>query len=356
MIDAIVIGGGPAGSAAAIRLTQLGMQVRLYEKRRFPRSKLCGGFLSAECLFDLGELGVLEQVQAAGACPIGRVQISSCWGAQAEAPLENPGLSLSRERLDAILLDRARDMGVDVHQGVDGFPHRAEAPWTVVACGRRSCSKDEPAQRYYGIQAFFEGVQGVTDQVELDLVSDGYVGLIRQNQDRVNVCALASRTVLQERGPSLDDVLSFFCRQNRVLGNHLAGARRLTPWCAVGPVTMGVRQLTEKRCFYVGDSACIVDPFVGEGIAMGLRSARILQEAYERSPGAWEEAYQRIWHDTFRSVLRANALLRSLLGHCLFQEALVMALQIFPPFLRWLTKKTRSPYEYVQSNSDLRAV
>src|SRR4051794_12506993 len=116
MPDVIVIGGGPAGSAAAIQLAGKGLRVRLYEKKQFPRPKLCGGFLSPESLADLEQLGVMPQVLAAGAQPVSRTVISAPSGAVAVAPLPAPALAISRERLDAILLEQAARSGVEILQ------------------------------------------------------------------------------------------------------------------------------------------------------------------------------------------------------------------------------------------------
>jgi flavin-dependent dehydrogenase len=57
--DAIIVGGGPAGSSAAIHLAARGAHVLLAERERFPRAKLCGEFISPECLGHFERLGVL---------------------------------------------------------------------------------------------------------------------------------------------------------------------------------------------------------------------------------------------------------------------------------------------------------
>jgi flavin-dependent dehydrogenase len=337
--DVIVIGGGPAGSSAAIRLAEIGMKVRLYEKTHFPRKKLCGGFLSPESLQDLGPLGIMDALIQAGALPISRAKISSPSGAHAETPLPAPALSISRERLDTLLLEKATAAGVDVRHGTDGRGHEGEAAWTVVATGRQP----GPGTRYYGLQAFFEGISGVTDQVEIDLVESGYVGLARQEGGLINVCALTTRQVFTESGPSSDVILARWATQNPLLAEHLADARRVSMWQAVGPVSMGLRRLAEPRKLYVGDAACVVDPFAGEGIAMGLHSAALLQEAFIQSPQAVETAYTRAWHLAFDRSLRMHRWSRQLLTRRVLQEMTVLGFQIFPDLLRWWTKMTRPP-------------
>src|SRR5919205_2997426 len=118
--DAIIVGGGPAGSSAAIHLAARGARVLLAERERFPREKLCGEFISPECLGHFARLGVLEGMESAGGsrvsetvfyAPSGRaLSVPSEWfgGARASA------LGLSRAEMDARLLERAREVGVRV--------------------------------------------------------------------------------------------------------------------------------------------------------------------------------------------------------------------------------------------------
>src|SRR5690348_15099524 len=98
--DITIIGGGPAGSSTAIRLARARHRVRLYERKVFPRPKLCGGFLSPETRQSLAELHVLEDVLRSGAVPITRLVVSAPSGKIAEAFLPTPALSFSREGLD----------------------------------------------------------------------------------------------------------------------------------------------------------------------------------------------------------------------------------------------------------------
>src|SRR5262249_5067589 len=151
--------------------------------------------------------------------------------------------------------------GVEVYEGVDGFEHTQAAGITVVAAGRMTGLEKRalprmltpwyasPSTPYFGIQALFKNVDGITDQVELDLVSNGYVGLARQSGG-VNVCALTSRDALQRWGPNLDDILRQWSMENSVLAGHLRQAARIGPWMAVGPVRLGIRQLARDRTFY----------------------------------------------------------------------------------------------------------
>jgi flavin-dependent dehydrogenase len=359
--DILVIGGGPAGSAAAIQLAGAGLRVRLYEKKRFPRPKLCGGFLSPESLIDLEQLGVMQQVLDAGAQPVRRTIISAPSSAIATAPLPAPGLSLSRELLDSILLEQAQRAGVDVRQGADGSGRESEADWIVVATGRQPPRRAAQAARmqgpfYYGIQTFFDDVPGVSDQVELDLVPGGYVGLVRHEGGKVNLCALTTRNIFAQSGSSLDVALDIWKTHNPLLRERLRGARRVADWQSIGPVRLGMGRLSAPRRLFTGDAAYVVDPFAGEGIAMALQSAAILGNIFRRSSVQLEAAYEAAWRSRFQSGLRFHRLTRSVLNSRRLQEAVVQGMRTFPRLLTWLTKKTRPEIHAKPSHPDLSAV
>src|SRR5258708_2889378 len=100
MQQILVIGAGPAGSAAALMLARRGWGVTLLEQHRFPRDKVCG-----ECLSELGRdvlerLGLQGKLQAAGGIELTRAILHSQHGESAATPLPRPMLGLSRHSLD----------------------------------------------------------------------------------------------------------------------------------------------------------------------------------------------------------------------------------------------------------------
>jgi 2-polyprenyl-6-methoxyphenol hydroxylase-like FAD-dependent oxidoreductase len=72
--DVIIVGGGPAGASASVHLATRGARVLLLEREKFPRPKLCGEFISPECLGHFARLGVLEEMLSAGGAQIAETQ------------------------------------------------------------------------------------------------------------------------------------------------------------------------------------------------------------------------------------------------------------------------------------------
>src|SRR4029453_6058649 len=112
--DAIIIGGGPAGSAAAISMSQQGARVLVLEEKHMPRGKLCGEFVTPECFPTLERLGVMKRMLAAGAQKISRVSLGAESGKSVETCISEMSeseadwaLSLSRSRFDQILFEGA---------------------------------------------------------------------------------------------------------------------------------------------------------------------------------------------------------------------------------------------------------
>ncbi|HEV7686921.1 MAG TPA: FAD-dependent monooxygenase, partial [Acidimicrobiia bacterium] len=116
--DLLVVGGGPAGAAAAIRGAAAGLSVVVCDKAAFPRDKTCGDGLTASALRLLERLG-LDPAAVAGWEPIHGVAVRSPSGRVVDLPLPDSGLFAAvapRAALDKALVDVAARAGVEVRQ------------------------------------------------------------------------------------------------------------------------------------------------------------------------------------------------------------------------------------------------
>src|SRR5690349_3538986 len=128
-LDALILGGGPAGAALGMLLAKAGRSVTIFEKTCAAHDKVCGEFLSHEAIRYLRGLGV--EPDALGAKPVDHVRLAGR-GLLGQCALPFTGISLTRRVLDEALLTRAREAGAHVERGlcVEGL-ERAHGGWVA---------------------------------------------------------------------------------------------------------------------------------------------------------------------------------------------------------------------------------
>ena len=115
----VIVGAGPAGASLACRLAKQNFAVVLIEREKFPRHKLCGEFISPECLAHFRELEVLDEMLAVGGDRISQTVFYEPNGRNVNVPSEwfggqTSALSISRAEMDFRLLEKAKAVGVEV--------------------------------------------------------------------------------------------------------------------------------------------------------------------------------------------------------------------------------------------------
>jgi geranylgeranyl reductase family protein len=307
--DIVVVGGGPAGAALAALAADAGAAVTLVERKRFPRDKLCGGFVAGAGVRVLEGLGLADALVASGARVLAGVRLTSRDGRALDVPLP-PGaaaLGVSRGLLDRMLLDRARAAGARVLEGREaldverdggdrvrgvvvrevghGGRQTLEAPLVVAADGRRSriarlvhTTPGDPGRTVAGSRFALQSHLAApdptaADRIELHLFAGGYAGIAPIEGDRLNLCFLFHARELRAVSGSPERMLDELVRDNPAADRALRGARPAGRWHAVGPLRFGPRAAAARGVLFVGDAAGTVDPFAGTGIAHALVAA-----------------------------------------------------------------------------------
>ena len=368
--DLLVLGGGPAGAATAALAAGAGARVLLVERERFPRDKVCGEFLSGEALPVLRALGIEDAVGAAGAVGIDTCRVSEPGGRTVEAPLPEAGLGISRFRLDALLLDLARQRGATVCEGVEATAplledgriagarlgragsDEARARVVVAADGRRSLlvralhpGLGDPARSgrsaWFGFKTHRAGTSRQGSRVDLHAFRGGYLGLAAVEGQRLNVCLMATVSALRACGGRPDRLLER-ARENPAADDALSDTERSGRWHSVGPLRFGVRRPAAGGALFVGDAAGTIDPFAGEGMCHALRAASLaapvaLQAAQAGGLSAALAArYALAWTSAFGAATARARRLARLLEHPLPATAAVLLLRALggPAFQR----------------------
>lgn len=336
--DLAIIGAGPAGCAAALRAAELGRRVLLLEQGRFPRHKVCGEFVSAESLDLLGKLLAPDFAHLIIRAPaLARVRIFVD-GAVLASKIDPPARSIARIDLDAALWRSCGLKGIEVREqtsvsGIQGTGPfdlaihstslRAEA--VINASGRwsRFTRPRDPAagssSRAIGLKAHFRSPPPSVDpSVDLYFFEGGYCGVqpvrlsTQASENSLNVCAM----VRAEVGTRIEDV--FRCHPE--LYRQSRSWERVTDAVTTSPLIFARSQPVAEGMLQAGDAARFVDPFVGDGISLALRSGALASaclDRFLRRECSLDEArtdYARRYRQNFRHVFWAARILRRLLG------------------------------------------
>lgn len=354
MIDVIVVGAGPAGSIAAMKLARAGARVLVLERARFPRHKLCGDTINPGAVRELEIAGMAGCVRPL-ALEVSGMRVSGERGVAVEGRYPEPltGLSISREVLDAALAEGARAAGARVEFGarvagplVDGRgrvigvsvhcpskrePMAVKAPMTIAADGRRSALGIQlglarhPQRRRWAAGAYFENVDGMSLAGEMHVRGGAYLGIAPLPGGLANVCYVSSRREGRRDGGregwnDPEGLLLSAIERDPAIWTRFTRARRVTPVSVLGPLAVDAPVAGSPGLLLAGDAAGFVDPMTGDGLRFAFTGGRLAADAALAALDggdlvtAWQQL-TRARASLFARKLRFNRALATMVDH-----------------------------------------
>ena len=351
--DAIIVGGGPAGSAAACYAASEGFKVLLLEKEEFPRDKVCGDAVGGKALKHLEELNILKSLQKsphfifdsvifsntkeekvkveikdseATGYVYPRINFDWILFNEAKNQVENKGgFVIQKFRVNNLIIDSEDNNRIIGVKGKNGFGEKEfYAPITIgaggVNCpvaktivseinGEEFIKKEHWSTSY---REYWKGVDGVDRQkgaIEfhyVDGVIPGYFWIFPVGDNVCNVGLGITLKDFKNKEMKLKKLQKYIIEEkfvSRFKNAELikdSGKAWQLPLGSPRKDKMKLRRMFGNGCLLVGDSGSLVDPFTGEGIGNALLSAKIAVKHFKENRNNFNlecgENYQKeIW-------------------------------------------------------------
>ncbi len=349
--DVAIVGAGPAGCSAAITLAARGVSVVMIERAIFPREKLCGDFINPINWPVFEALNVSADLLRCRHAKVVRFRLTCADGVEASCSLTAQGgqmfgLGLRRYDLDHVLMKRAKSVAVTVKEGsqlrrreeksggwVLEIDERGESTWLqarilIGADGRNSAlarqlsaaprRKRPSVSASVGFEIQLAQVPEVQQSVEIHQFVGGYAGLVRLDEDTVNLSFTVEKTLLN-KPISYERLRREILWRNPFLRTLLTNAEATSELRSVWPVYSPARRSFGAGFILVGDAARVTEPVTGEGIYMALRSGQLGAEAVaaalsqNHARTACLAEYTRACRTEFAARVRVNYLIQALM-------------------------------------------
>ena len=335
--DVVIVGAGPGGSTCAALCAEAGLATLLIERGVFPREKVCGDCVNPACwpIFDRLQIG--ERVLALPHSRLGEVEFIGTNGRSVRHRIRGE-IAIKRSLLDDLLLRRARELGVEVREGatvtslernwrIETTAGTFSAHTLVAADGRNStvarllgllpsAEKDR-----IGVQTHFPAPRDFGERVVMRLLPQGYCGLASVGDGQLNLCLVSTAR-------RIDEMKSWATREFALPPEQ--------DWRTITPLARAAVPAAHANLLLVGDAACVVEPFTGEGIYYALASGELAaRHIIARDLDGYARAHARL----YRGRLWINQLAKQAVLH----PRLATLALYFPPALRLLTSKVVSP-------------
>jgi len=360
-----VIGGGLAGLINAILLARKGFEVTLFEEKKYPFHRVCGEYISNEVLPFLKRNDLYPTNWSPPA--ISEFQLTSPSGTSVKMPLDLGGFGISRYIFDHWLYEKAMAEGVHVECNRviscafnnDSFlvqtrnGKEIEVDIAIGAFGKRS-NLDKNLNRkftqkrypYVGVKYHLLTSEAAEDEIALHNFKDGYCGISRIEDQKFNLCYLTHRNNLKEYGKVSDmeqEVLykNPFLRRIYENSDFLFDKPKI-----INEISFYPKEPVHEHILMAGDSAGMIAPLCGNGMAMAIHSAKLLSgliienvtNGFDRQK--LEQDYTIAWRALFQRRLWIGRTIQQLFGATYLTEFAVKINKVFPVLTRSLMVKT----------------
>lgn len=358
-----IVGGGLAGLVSSVILAKKGLEILVIEKKTYPFHRVCGEYISNETLDFLRLHNLLPDYLELP--DIRTFEFSDTAGDRVRIPLDLGGFGISRYLLDEWMYRQAQKAGVQFITGVqvdeidflekeDCFSlslsdHRQiHSNYVIGAFGKRSKLDKKLSRPFIEKRSPYLGVKYhirtdfVKDTVALHNFSGGYCGLNAIEGDKFNLCYLGSRDQLRDHG-SIEAMEREVLWKNPILKKIWTESEFLFEKPEViSEINFEPKKPVENHILMAGDSAGLITPLCGNGMAMAIHAGLLAAEAliHGKSRLEKEQIYETSWSSEFETRLWVGRQVQRLFGSGKTSRFARRLIQHVPPVARFIIKNT----------------
>ncbi|WP_417429218.1 NAD(P)/FAD-dependent oxidoreductase [Halpernia sp.] len=360
----LIIGGGLAGLTSAIHLTKLGFSVIVIEKNEYPKHKVCGEYISNEVLPYFKWLDI--KIEKLKPTHITDLQFSSESGKMINSKLPLGGFGISRYSLDFALYQKAISQNCKIIQEQVNEIIFKEDFFEIIlsngevlkskvvlgSFGKRSnldlnmkrsfLNKKSP---WLAVKSHYNG-EFPNDLVGLHNFKGGYCGVSKVENNLLNICYLTDFKSFK-KFKNIEEFQQKVVQKNPHLKKILQNSEMVFDKpLTISQICFDEKENVENHILMIGDSAGLIHPLCGNGMAMAIHSAKLASEEVAEflnekiSRKKMENNYSKNWDGNFKSRLKFGRLLGKIFEHSFLSEILTKAITYFPFLLPLIIKKT----------------
>lgn len=361
--EVIIIGGGLAGLVAALHLLNNKHKVLLFEKNEFPKHKVCGEYISNEVLPYLQSLQIdLDTLQSK---QITKLSFSLVSGKTVTTHLPLGGFGVSRFALDHYLYQEVLKRGGEVKKQTVSNVLFLEDKFRVTtnksvfyakvvlgAFGKRSNMDVELKRKFIrkpsnwlGVKAHYK-VAFADDLVGLHHFKGGYCGVSKVETDLVNICYLGNYETFKKHKNIAAYQESVVCENPQLKAIFKDAIIQFEAPLTISQISFEPKKSVENKILMIGDTAGLIHPLCGNGMAMAIHSAKLASEAVlsflenNSSRTEMEKEYAKLWGKNFRNRIQIGRLLGYLLQKEQLASFVFNIVTTLPFLLPQIIKKT----------------
>ena len=375
--DVIIIGGGPAGSMAALYLSKYGFNTCIIEKKKFPREVICGEFLSGEVSKTLKELNLFESFLTLNPVKISTFKFINEKGTEISSEFDFPAYALKRSLFDHFLLKRAANSGVKVYQPAEAKIIKRDgnkfliqikisndqeiiinSDYVIAAYGKQNILDKKLNRSFVGSETELKAIKFYipnncisnfpADEIRIYTGEGIYCGLNRVSDQETTLSFIEKR--INGEQSSRNRILNLINTNSnfgKLFGKDFDKLIYKLHIYGTGNIFFGKKTIVENGIFMIGDAAGVIAPLTGDGVGMAIQSAKLIssllseQKKMKYTRKELENIYLSEWDKLFLNRIRIAIFIQKIIITKIMNSFSFTLVKSFPFVIPKLMHATR---------------